>query len=260
MNSKHIKIVEYLYSHLADHPADIVSLVSRQFGFSRQNVHQYIAREIKDGKITKIGRTRSARYYKVGGETIEFHQKIEPGLAEDQVWSKYIKPMTLNFPDNIKQILAYGFTEIYNNAIDHSDGTTIYSTAKIVERNIEITILDNGIGIFQKIKNALHLDSVRESILHLSKGKFTTDPSKHTGEGIFLHPGSLTDSPSSRVTCTTASKMKTWSSLPKKKRASDRELSSKWSSLLIQKKLRRRSWINIQTRKLALGKLLLPLH
>jgi len=46
--------------------------------------------------------------------------------------------------------------------------------------------MDNGIGIFKKIQKALHLDSIKESILHLSKGKFTTDPKNHTGEGIFF--------------------------------------------------------------------------
>ena len=32
----------------------------------------------------------------------------------------------------------------------------------------------------------MRLESIREAILHLSKGKFTTDPLKHTGEGIFF--------------------------------------------------------------------------
>ncbi len=45
---------------------------------------------------------------------------------------------------------------------------------------------DNGIGIFKKIKNALNIKDERESVLHLSKGKFTTDKENHTGEGIFF--------------------------------------------------------------------------
>jgi hypothetical protein len=34
-------------------------------------------------------------------------------------------------------------------------------------------IIDDGIVIFRKIKNALNLEDERESALHLSKGKFT---------------------------------------------------------------------------------------
>ena len=97
-----------------------------------------------------------------------------------------LNPCFLNYENNVKRIIAFGFTEIYNNAIDHSGGTIIYTKIEIIGENIEITIMDNGMGIFKKIQSALHLSSPRESILHLSKGKFTTDPSKHSGEGIFF--------------------------------------------------------------------------
>jgi len=186
MNNKSAKIKDFIFSQLPNHSTDIVSLLSKQFGFSRQRAYWYIAKEIKNKKIIKIGRTRSTRYFVIGGKNIEFSCKIKPDLAEDQVWSKYVKPMVLSYSDNIKQIIAYGFTEIYNNAIDHSKGTIIYTKIENNDKSIEIIIMDNGIGIFQKIKDALKLDSTQESILHLSKGKFTTDPSKHTGEGIFF--------------------------------------------------------------------------
>jgi len=109
-------------------------------------------------------------------------------LAEDTVWVKYLKPMILQYSDNIYRVCNYGFTEILNNAIEHSNGTLIYVEVEIKDGNIIIEILDNGVGIFQKIQNALKLESIRESILHLSKGKFTTDPTNHTGEGIFSPP------------------------------------------------------------------------
>lgn len=186
MDNKSTKIKEFIYTQLQDHPGDIISVVSKEFGFSRQSAHEYIEKEVKENKIVKIGRTRAMRYFLIGGKIIEFSVKIRQGLAEDQVWSQYVKPMVLNYEDNIKRKIAFGFTEIYNNAIDHSGGTIIYTKIEIINENIEITIMDNGLGIFKKIQNALHLSSPRESILHLSKGKFTTDPSKHSGEGIFF--------------------------------------------------------------------------
>src|SRR6202012_1695126 len=50
----------------------------------------------------------------------------------------------------------------------------------------EMVISDNGIGIFKKIQTELGLLDERHAILELSKGKLTTDPSRHTGEGIFF--------------------------------------------------------------------------
>ena len=186
MENKGLKIKDFIYKQLPVHPTDIVFVLSKEFGFSRQSAHRYIAKEINSGKIIKVGKTNSTRYFVAGGNRIEFETKIKPGLAEDQIWTQYVKPMALQYSDNIKRIVAYGFTEIFNNAIDHSDGAAIYTEINIKDNNLEITIMDNGIGIFKKIQNSLNLVSIRESILHLSKGKFTTDPSKHSGEGIFF--------------------------------------------------------------------------
>ena len=45
---------------------------------------------------------------------------------------------------------------------------------------------DNGVGIFKKIQTELRLLDERHAILELAKGKLTTDPKRHTGEGIFF--------------------------------------------------------------------------
>ena len=49
-----------------------------------------------------------------------------------------------------------------------------------------IVISDDGIGIFEKISTALNLPDRRQAIFELAKGKLTTDPSRHTGEGVFF--------------------------------------------------------------------------
>jgi len=97
-----------------------------------------------------------------------------------------MKPKCMSYHPNVYKICQYGFTEIFNNAIDHSEGSHIYTRIESDDKKLKIMIMDNGVGIFEKIQRALHLSSIRESILHLSKGKFTTDPSKHSGEGIFF--------------------------------------------------------------------------
>lgn len=180
------KIRAFIIKEIEVHASDIVPLVAKEFGFSRQRAHVYVAREVINGVLIKVGENRWTRYFLAGSKNIEFSIKIKPGLAEDLVWSKYVKPMLLLYPENIRNICNYSFTEIFNNAIDHSAGTSIFVNVQIDDKNINIIIMDNGIGIFRKIQKALNLESMREAILHLSKGKFTTDPSKHTGEGIFF--------------------------------------------------------------------------
>lgn len=180
------KIRDFIIKEIENHASDIAPLVAKEFGFSRQRAHVYVAREVANGTLIKVGENRWTRYFLAGSKNIEFSIKIKPGLAEDLVWSKYVKPMLISYSENVRNICNYGFTEIFNNAIDHSDGTSIFVNVKVDEKNVNIIIMDNGVGIFQKIQKALRLESMREAILHLSKGKFTTDPSKHTGEGIFF--------------------------------------------------------------------------
>jgi hypothetical protein len=59
--------------------------------------------------------------------------------------------------------------------------------------NTEIIIYDDGVGIFKKIQNELCLLDERHAILELSKGKVTTDPNNHTGEGIFFSSRMMDD-------------------------------------------------------------------
>jgi anti-sigma regulatory factor (Ser/Thr protein kinase) len=186
MNENYPKISDFILEKAQTNTSDLVALVAEKYKISRQRAHNYVTRQVKNGALIKVGKTRATHYFPVNGDEIEFSIKIKRGLAEDQVWSKYVKPLLLKCSPNIQNISAYGFTEIFNNAIDHSRGTDIYSEIKLKNDNLTVTIMDNGVGIFKKIQEALQLESIRESILHLSKGKFTTDPSKHTGEGIFF--------------------------------------------------------------------------
>ncbi len=111
---------------------------------------------------------------------------LKEKLEEHKIWKENFQTDFETLPENIRDICEYGFTEMLNNAIDHSEGTRAIIRTEWEPGSITITIDDDGIGIFRKIKNALNLEDERESVLHLSKGKFTTDPENHTGEGIFF--------------------------------------------------------------------------
>jgi len=91
-----------------------------------------------------------------------------------------------NLAGNVQNIANHGFTEMVNNAIDHSGGKSVFVWMSQDEKYLRIIISDDGVGIFAKITNALGLADMRQALFELSKGKLTTDPSKHTGEGVFF--------------------------------------------------------------------------
>jgi anti-sigma regulatory factor (Ser/Thr protein kinase) len=111
---------------------------------------------------------------------------IEPGLEEDQVWSGTVLPPLEGLPANSIDIWQYCVTEMVNNAIDHSEGSWLMVVVRRRPSNTQVLVLDDGIGIFRKIKAAFNLEDEAQAILELSKGKLTTDPERHSGQGVFF--------------------------------------------------------------------------
>lgn len=176
----------FILEHLEKHPKDLSKVTAAHFGITRQAVNKHLQRLTSRHAIVESGKTRN-RTYKLAAllEWNEFY-KIAPGLAEDQIWRDAISKTLGDMPHNVLDIWHYGFTEMFNNAIDHSSGTSTYVEIKRTAVSTEMILSDNGVGIFKKIQMTLNLFDERHAILELSKGKLTTDPKRHTGEGIFF--------------------------------------------------------------------------
>ena len=89
-------------------------------------------------------------------------------------------------PDHVFDIVYYAFTEMLNNAIEHSMSKNISLTMRKGKDDIKFRIIDKGIGIFNNIMQKKHLKDIMEAIQDLTKGKLSTAPEAHTGEGIFF--------------------------------------------------------------------------
>ncbi|MGO9310389.1 MAG: STAS-like domain-containing protein [Spirochaetia bacterium] len=84
------------------------------------------------------------------------------------------------------QIGAYAFTEMLNNAIDHSKASTCRVEAALRSRTLSISIRDTGVGAFESIRRRLRLPDEAQAVGELLKGKATSRPERHSGEGIFF--------------------------------------------------------------------------
>ncbi|UJP04503.1 MAG: DUF4325 domain-containing protein [Nitrosomonas sp.] len=154
-------------------------------GISRQAASARLRKAIAKGLIVKHGIGRGVEY--TLSELRRVHQEYDrKGLREDVVWSSLFAPLVKDLPDNVKDIWCYGFTEMVNNAIDHSGASKISIWGVRNALYTQAWVADDGEGIFNKIQKALDLYDPREAILELAKGKFTTDPANHSGEGIFF--------------------------------------------------------------------------
>jgi DNA-binding transcriptional ArsR family regulator len=176
---------KYIIDNVEKLPKDISRKAAEKFGITRQAVNKHLRRLTAEKFLIEEGETKS-RTYKLA-PLLEWDRLYTiKGISEDAVWRTDIAPTLAKLPDNVRNIWHHAFTEMFNNALDHSEGTTIYVRITQTAATTEMCINDNGVGIFRKIQEAMGLMDERHAILELGKGKFTTDPKNHSGEGIFF--------------------------------------------------------------------------
>lgn len=186
-------IINTLKKKKAIKTSDIVKIT----GFSRAYVNRFFQKLKKEGKIVLLGKANKAWYVIADKKTVtRFRNNIKNvyrvlqnrNLSEDLVLDD-IKKTTGIFAaisKNVSDILCYAFTEMLNNAIEHSKSKTIEITIERAKKDINFCVIDKGVGIFNNIKRKKNLNNDMEAIQDLTKGKLSTAPEAHTGEGIFF--------------------------------------------------------------------------
>ena len=180
------RVRKFILEQVARHPTDIAKVAAEQFGTTRQAIGKHLTRLVGEGALIHSGKTRAKSYSLCEVQKWEKVYRHDTMLAEDIVWREDIAPVLGSLPENVRRIWEHGFTEIFNNAIDHSNARATTVSVTKTAADTEIVVVDNGVGIFEKIQKALNLLDVRHAVLELAKGKLTTDPDNHTGEGIFF--------------------------------------------------------------------------
>ena len=162
--------------------------VAAAAGVSRQAAYQWLTRMTTDGILIHEGNRRSSRY-RLNAQRASTYPL--DGLTENEVWGnerialRHFDPDIEEMP-KFRQVLNVAFTEMVNNAIDHSKGTELQVRWILRQNGLAFEIEDDGIGAFASLRESRELKDDFEAVGELSKGKQTTDPVRHSGLGIFL--------------------------------------------------------------------------
>ncbi|MCK5706845.1 MAG: DUF4325 domain-containing protein [Candidatus Aureabacteria bacterium] len=171
--------------------------IIREIGFSRAYINRFFQELRDEGKILLIGKANKAKYILATEKRmISAREEVKKlklilsnkDLAEDKVL-KDIKKRSgifLRLSKNVSNIVDYVFTEILNNAIEHSFSEKINIVIEKDKTHVRFNIVDAGVGIFKNIMKKKDLKSIMDAVQDLLKGKQTTAPLEHSGEGIFF--------------------------------------------------------------------------
>ncbi len=110
------------------------------------------------------------------------------GIKEHEVLDdiNHQAPFLVRLNENIRSLFDYALSEMLNNAIEHSRSKYVDIEVGIENGNLNFAINDSGIGVFRNVMQQRGLRSEFESMQDLLKGKTTTHPQAHSGEGIFF--------------------------------------------------------------------------
>lgn len=172
------------------------SQIKEFLGVSRQRAHAILKELVMDGRLVKIGTTIDASYAdpKYAASHIEIfpksiHRHFKNGSLEEHIMLDEIEnhfPLLLKLEENVRDIFTYAFSEMLNNAIEHSGSESIDVQVSIEDENLIFSVNDSGVGVFRNIMEKKSLGSELEAVQDLLKGKTTTMPKSHSGEGIFF--------------------------------------------------------------------------
>ena len=182
---------EAIFDHIKAKGSATSTDLAERLKMSRQAVNLHLKRLLDSGRIVKTGSTRAARYFPAdkapAPETFATLFTLE-GLDEAKVYEHVAIVLNLarQLRPNVESIVHYAFTEMLNNAIDHSKAGHCRVKVRLDAAKLAFEIKDGGLGVFHSIADKHGLPDEQAAMIELIKGKTTTMPEAHSGEGIFF--------------------------------------------------------------------------
>ena len=178
-----------------------IGVVARELGISASRVRQLVdegripstrssgGHRLFDLVQVREALARRALATSVRERSPDLVQENSPsGLEEHVLWLEAAERLHLSgrVSPNCWGVAQYGFSEMVNNAVDHAAASRVIARWWVDRATLQFEVDDDGVGALARVRDGLGLGDSFAAIQELSKGKATTDPARHTGEGIFF--------------------------------------------------------------------------
>lgn len=166
------------------HPTTLAAHVVERTGMSRASANKALARLVALNWLVREGSPRRP-VHRPGLLRQVVQQYPLAGLQEDVPWARDFAPY-VTVPPHVLQMAQHAFVELLNNAIDHSEGTSVTVSLRQTPNHVQLLVSDDGRGLFDKIEAAFDIADPTLAMFELSKGKLTSAAKRHTGRGLFF--------------------------------------------------------------------------
>jgi hypothetical protein len=191
------QIASIVDEYVASHDVMTVAGLATAAGITRQAAQRRLATLVRAGRLQIEGHGKATRYRRSplppppspDEAPALYHRRLSLPVDEDLIWREVERALpALHLPAarNAAAIAAYAFTEMMNNAVDHSASAAVEVRAGVTAGDLWFDIADAGMGAFENVRARFGLSDHLAALQELSKGKVTTQPDRHTGEGLFF--------------------------------------------------------------------------
>jgi len=184
------RILKFAQAHSKFKTSEVVSGLDDKY--SRTYISKKINLLYRKGLLVRAGSGPRVYYALPNKASALFnrsHRRIRNiELKEHEIMEDLIKktPFLSSLRENLSSIFDYAFSEMLNNAIEHSKSKWVEISVEENKTDLTFVVRDFGIGVFRSVKRKRKLESELAAIQDLLKGKVTTQPKFHSGEGIFF--------------------------------------------------------------------------
>lgn len=177
-------VTQWITAAAVSRGAELPTLVAERLALSRRSAFGLLRKLEAAQWLHRDGVGRKA-VFKPGALRQVVQRYPLQGLQEDLPWAQDFAPY-FTLPPAVARMVQHAFTELLNNAIDHSGGSQVTVSVRQTALHVQLLVSDDGCGVFHRIEAAHGVADPTVAMLELSKGKFTSQPERHTGRGLFF--------------------------------------------------------------------------
>lgn len=175
---------QWITAAALQHGEQLPEHVMQRLGWTRRRAQALLAKLVAAQWLQREGTLRKPRWRP--GALRQVVQRYDlTGLQEDLPWQRDFAPC-FELPPNVARLAQHAFSELVNNAVDHSGGTHVTVSMRRTPMHLQLLVSDDGRGVFESIQQTFDIGDADLAMLELSKGKLTTQPERHAGRGLFF--------------------------------------------------------------------------
>ncbi len=177
-------VTQWITAAALQHGADLPAHVMARLGLTRRPALALL-RRLAGLQWLQIAGTPRQRRYGPGPLRQVVQRYALAGLQEDEPWRRDFAPC-FALPAHVQRLAQHAFTELLNNAVDHSGGSRVTVSMRQTPLQLQLLVSDDGCGLFRRIEEHFAITEPALAMLELSKGRLTSDPHRHAGQGLFF--------------------------------------------------------------------------